>query len=115
MITGKQEFDIINSVGELQRDIHCLAVSKEWWQETRNDGEQMALMHSEISECLEALRKGNPESIKIPEFSMAEEELADAVIRILDHCESKGWNIAKAILAKHKFNHGRPPKHGKLF
>lgn len=115
MLTGQQEYDVQNAIEGLQRDIHNLAVSKDWWHEDRNDGEQMALMHSEISECLEALRKGNPQSIKIPGFTQAEEELADVVIRIMDHCESRGWNLAKAIVEKHKFNHNRPPKHGKLF
>ena len=100
----------------VQYCVHDIAISKGWWNEDRCDGELIALIHSELSECLEALREGNGKSEKIPLFSKAEEEMADAVIRIMDHCEARKWDLSGAIIAKIGYNSKREYKHGgKLF
>jgi len=84
----------------------------------QNDGEKIALMHSELSEALEGLRAGNPVSDKLnatnghKDYSAAEEELADVVIRIFDLAERRGWRISDAIAAKTIYNRGRAHKHG---
>lgn len=73
---------------------------------------KIALMHSELSEALEAVRTGNPQSEKIPEFTLLEEELADVVLRIMNFGGQLGLRIADAILAKDQYNNNRPYKHG---
>lgn len=78
----------------------------------RNDGEILALMHSELSEALEGHRHGNGPSEHIPEFSAIEEELADVVIRVMDYSQRRGFKTADAIIAKMHFNHSRPYRHG---
>jgi hypothetical protein len=104
--------DFKATMAACQYAIHENAKAKGWWETDRNDGELIALCHSELSEMLEGLRFGNPESGKVRGFTSAEEEAADVVIRLMDMCERRGWDLAGAILAKMEFNAGRSYKHG---
>jgi len=101
-----EEFD------KVQFRVFQTATEKGWNEEPCEDGTSMALIHSEISEALEALRTNNPQSLKIPNFSLAEEEMADAVIRIMHYAERNGFRIGEAILAKDAYNQTRSYKHG---
>ncbi len=100
------------SFAALTKSVHETAKSKGWWDTDRNNGEALALIHSEVSEALEALRMGNPPDDKIPEFSGAEAELADVVIRIMDLSAARGWDVGGAIVAKMEMNKGRAKMHG---
>jgi NTP pyrophosphatase (non-canonical NTP hydrolase) len=75
----------------------------------RNNGELIALMHSELSEALEVLRKDKNNTDKLSE------ELADCCIRIFDFCGGRNIDLEKAIKEKMNYNKTRPIKHNKLF
>lgn len=70
----------------------------------------LLLIHSEISEATEALREGR---LRMSDGKdSVEEELADAVIRILHTAEKNGMDIFKAVEEKHWKNQQRPYRHG---
>ena len=79
---------------------------------TNTAAAKIALMHSELSEALEAVRLGNPQDEHCPEFASLDIELADAVIRIMDFAEARKIDLARAIAAKHAYNVTRPYRHG---
>lgn len=109
--SGMTPDQIIATFDDLIYVIHDLALKKGWWQEEREMGTMLALIHSEVSEALEADRT-DANSEKIPEFTGLEEELADVIIRILDLAGYYDLRIGQAVLAKHEYNLGRSFRHG---
>ncbi len=114
--TGK--FPIRSGILRLQHWITEWAIGKGWLVpgQPRELLHQLMLVVSELSEACEAHREGNPKCTRpnMGEFSHVEEELADAVIRILQIAGEHNFRIADAIIAKMEFNETRPVKHGKL-
>lgn len=72
----------------------------------RNKAEMLCLIHSEISEAMEGERKGLMDD-HLPDRPMAEVELADAVIRIMDYAGRWGYDIGGALVAKVLYNKNR--------
>lgn len=106
----------IDTLNSLAKDIHFDNVVAGWWTdlvsgesiiETRNVGEILMLIVSEVAEAMEGHRK-NLMDDKLPHRPMLEVELADAVIRIFDLAAAKGFDIGGAIAEKRMFNAHRP-------
>lgn len=96
------------NLNELAAQVH--KANEKWWQNVetgepikRNKGELLALIHSEISEALEGERK-NLMDDKLPHRKMAEVELVDAIIRILDYAAGFGYDLQGAFADKMAFN-----------
>jgi NTP pyrophosphatase (non-canonical NTP hydrolase) len=119
---------------------HGVAKEKGFWDEERNVPEMLMLVVSELSEALEALRKGHysdpfatavlaedlnnwDDSLKDAwknGFEKAvkssfEDEIADVAIRLFDMCGGLKISLEKHIEMKMKYNSLRPYKHGKKF
>ncbi|MCA0944522.1 hypothetical protein LCM08_06335 [Salipiger pacificus] len=75
-------------------------------QVQRNFGEVVALMHSELSEALEADRKGLNDD-KLTDRDGREVEFADVILRILDTAGAMGMDVPGAFIAKNRFNAAR--------
>lgn len=113
--------DKIRQAGEtLTYFAHGQARSNGWWTEllsgadltssgypliapTKNVGELLCLVHSEISEAMEGARKVLMDD-NLPHRTMLEVELADAVIRIFDISGGLGLDVAGAVAEKLAYN-----------
>jgi len=121
------------NLSDLSLTIYKANIEKGWWDEPRTFAHCIGLMHSELSEALEAERKPtkpepNPETMKLlleekdnNIFKMLFEdkakdtkgdELADTIIRILDWCGHEKIDVHSHVLAKIRYNTMREHKHG---
>ena len=73
---------------------------------------KIALMHSELGEMTEGVRKPCGDQ-HCTMFTSEEIELADVLIRAFDYAGAFGLRLAGAVLAKMEYNASRPYKHGK--
>lgn len=94
---------------ELAKEIHIVD-NHRWWHDlntgerlNRNKGELLMLIVSEIAECMEGERKDIMDD-KLPHRKMAEVEMADAFIRMLDYVGAYNFDIDGAIAEKRAYN-----------
>ena len=103
-----QLFSALNALAQIQHE-----KNKHWWHDPAtgeplvvNKGEKLMLMVSEIAEAMEGERKDLMDD-KLPHRKMAEVELADCVIRILDYCAAFGYDLSGAVYEKMCYNETR--------
>jgi len=95
------------SLQALIEENHQIAVDHGWYEQDVPLVQQLALIHSEVSECLEADRK-HQGTEKIAE------ELADVVIRTFDAAAANQLDLAGALFRKMAKNRERAYRHGNL-
>jgi len=95
-------------LNEMAKRVH--EANAKWWRDLetgapikRNKGELLMLMVSELAEAMEGERKDLMDD-KLPHRKMAEVELADTIIRILDYAHAYGYDLDGAYEEKMAFN-----------
>ena len=94
-------------ISEMVKLAHGNAREKGFWDEPREVGTILALIHWEVSEAFEAHRHGDYD-----EFA---EELADILIRVADLAGGSGIDLEKAVIDKMAYNSRRERMHGKYY
>lgn len=120
-------------INKLAIEIYDTAVKKGFYDVLpRNLGEMISLIHGELSEALEADRVDSYTSVNVDDINNLpddvykeefeknikdtfEDELADAMIRIMDLAAYKKVDLEGHIKAKMRYNTFRGHKHGKKY
>jgi NTP pyrophosphatase (non-canonical NTP hydrolase) len=117
--SNKDEIILVTDYGldVLAALLHETAIEKGFWDSPKNFdvfGNKLALVHSEVTEVLEALRKNKGSEQVV-------EEISDIIIRILDlyaAMRNAGFvehSLDEILLNKIEKNNSRPRLHGNLF
>ena len=124
---------ILKGLNELAAEIHQRNIAKGFYEKEKNIGEMLCLIHSEVSEALEADRSNKYTSANMLAVNgwkfdsdfldnykrnvkgTFEEEMADIFIRVLDMCHFKGIDIEQHVKAKMRYNLTREKYHGKKY
>lgn len=133
-----QKSDQVESgINLLAKNIHLGNKEKGFWDTDRNVGEMLMLVTSELGEAMDAHQCNKFASITLfnrelevaqkihdKAFEMAfkihikdtfEDEIADAIIRLLDMAAGLNIDIEKHIALKLRYNKSRPRLHGKAY
>lgn len=107
---------LATNVNDLRDACHGASRLAGWWNNIKTGaldvsktvmGWKLALVHTEVSEATEGIRKDKMDD-HLPHRPAGEVELADAVIRIMDIAGALGYDIGGAIVEKMAYNARRP-------
>ena len=123
-------------INKLAQEVHQNAVDHGFYDGEKNTAEMLCLIHSEVSEALEADRKDlyategawmirrinriEHNTMFSVQFKhdvkdTFEDELADIMIRVMDLAAYKKIDLESHIKAKMRYNSLREHKHGKKY
>jgi hypothetical protein len=102
---------IASNVNSLSTLCNGLSTDAGWWKGNEEPSIEclavkLCLVHSEVSEALEGLRKGLQDD-HLPERKMFEVELADVLIRVFDLAGQLDMDLGGAMVDKLLYNQQR--------
>lgn len=115
----------MKTLAQMQDEVYENNVAHGWFDSERSVGDDIALLHTEVSEMFEAFRvTGTEDATRVLpqgaldlDFQAKPEgfgsEAADVLIRLLDTCKRQGVDLAWEYERKMAYNRTRPYKHGK--
>ncbi len=95
--------------------VKAINIQNGWYDSDRTFGEDIALLHSEVSEALEAYRVYGVEDATAELNTKPEgvgSELADVLVRLLDTCSRYEINLEEEFTRKIIYNASRGYRHG---
>jgi NTP pyrophosphatase (non-canonical NTP hydrolase) len=103
------------TLNELRDEIAEINEEKGWTTTGRSFGDQMALIHTEVSESFEEYRNGRAPDVTYYTDGKPEgipSELADIIVRVLDTAGEFGIDMDEIMTEKLAYNRTRPHRHG---
>lgn len=91
------------NISEWQNLCFSRAFEAGWHDKDVDKGTRLMLIVSEVAEAMEGERKDLMDN-HLPHRRMAEVEMADAVIRIMDYCGKYGYDLEGAMEEKLEYN-----------
>lgn len=109
-------------LAELAAEVEKINREKGWYDEPRSFGDLIALLHSEVSEMLEAFREHGLDDLTAPVLQGSPwqtdkpagvgAEAADVLIRLVDLCARCGIDLEAETERKLAYNRTRTHRHG---
>lgn len=87
---------------------HGVCTEAGWWdgvdkQDPNICAAKMCLIHSEVSEAMEGMRKDLMDD-KLLDRKMEEAEMADVLLRVFDYAGARGLDLGGALVEKLRYN-----------
>jgi NTP pyrophosphatase (non-canonical NTP hydrolase) len=136
-LTSQEQVRIKNALSNAAAEVYRINYEKGWFDSDRTFGEDIALLHSEVSEALEAFREfglkryyevksldpglgtyrqddndGSPIGRPTHKPCGVASELADVLVRLLDTCFRYEIDLGNEFVKKLAYNDTRPFRHG---
>lgn len=119
-----------NQLEDMQKRVKEVNVTNGWFDSDRSFGDDIALLHSEVSEAFEAYRSWSTEDVTVAQCKNRTSngwhdqeahlckpegvgsELADILVRLLDTCERYDIDLTAEFERKLAYNATRGHRHG---